>query len=134
MSGALGALLGAVSAMLNGLMTVGSAIGFQTAAYGASGSLSPSTFVDHGGTTRTVVMMRWSATAPGSTVSLRMSGASIPNTNTTFVSAQIAGFTALLRSAAGYTADDGIGATDWSWGGINTTGWPSSGTCSFVMT
>lgn len=105
---------------------MGSLYGFQVAGYGASSSdLGPQTFIDNGGTTRTINYARWFVDASGS-VSLALNGFSIPNSNTTFYGIEVNGLGVLTRSSAGYTANDGLASTVWSWS-LDTTSYPTSG-------
>lgn len=79
------------------------------------GSISPGTYVDAAGNTRTINDMF--DNTDGAFVfqcRFQLVGASIPNTDDTFVSLTLGG-TTLLRSAATYSPSVGVGNSQWLW-------------------
>jgi hypothetical protein len=105
------------SDLLHTTITVGtdgvSASGFNQGLYG---SIATATFKDHGGTTRTIVVLIWDTS---NNVSLFLSGGSIPNNNTTFISISLrgpGGTLTLSRAAATYNgAASGGTLSSWIW-------------------
>ena len=100
----------------------GSVYGFQTGSYG---SIDDDTFVDGGGTTRTVTACAEDQSGLPSPVPLALyiDGLSVPNTNATFSYIVING-NKLLRSAATYNGSDS-GDSSWTWttsGFLDTSG------------
>lgn len=94
------------------------------------GALSPNTFTDGGGTTRTIVQLAESTGAnTADYLILALSGTSVPNSNTTFTSITI-GTTTLTRASASYAASYN-GGTYWSWSDPNLL--TSTGSKTFAI-
>jgi hypothetical protein len=118
--------MAAMSGRLVGNMAVGDSGGGNYGyVNGTYGTLTPATFVDGGGTTRTVAIWNWDNASSGS-VGFRLSGTSVSNSDTTFISVNVGG-RILTRASATYTANDGTGHTLWSWS-TNTSAYPTTGT------
>ena len=119
-------LLMAMGARHAALVTVGTDTVLYGYFTGLFGSISDATF---GG--KTIAAVHWNISATGA-VGLRFVGTSVPNTDATFVSVRIGTLGTFLRSAASYTADDGLGNTTFGWS-ADTSGYPTSGSIGIAV-
>ena len=93
------------------------------------GSISAANFIDGRLTLQRIDWCSWQHSGAATvTFAINNTIGSAVNDDRTFSTLQIGANTALSRSAASYSADDGFGNTAWTWAGVNTSGWPTSGT------
>lgn len=97
------------------------------------GSIGDATFNDHGSNARTILIAIWQYPGDGQFMRFVLSGASIPDTDTTFVSITIGGVTFTRASRTGYNASFGGGDTSWEWNNVNTSAISNAGGVSLVI-
>jgi hypothetical protein len=124
MGGILAVLVG-LAAKLSARLTIGSSGGTLGYLTGAFGTLSPSAIP-----AATVDAVEWDNNASGF-VLFKLHGTSVANSDATFRSINIDG-NVLTRASSAYTANDGLGHTQWAWS-PNTSGYPNTGTKSFIV-
>jgi hypothetical protein len=108
--------------------TSGNSSGFVS---GSFGSISPSTYVDHSGVSRTISQLQAADNgAPPWALVIRMNGTP-PDSDATFISILVNG-TTYLRSAAA-SLDVGGGVRQWAWGGLGGNPIGTSGTTPVVI-
>jgi hypothetical protein len=88
---------------------------------GVFGTLSPTKVG-----TNTITKIRWDNST---FVILTMSGTSVANTDATFA-AMLLGGNLFTRASATYTANDGLGGTQWAWSAVTL---PTSGAVPLTM-
>lgn len=108
-----GVLVAVAARAATWLVTVGASGGVFGFVSGSLGAISPTTYRDHGGTSRTIT--RVSATDDGAgtyTIALAMDGTP-PNSDTTFAALTVNG-TRYTRASATYSSLGG-GVQQWAW-------------------
>lgn len=123
MSGVLGVLAARGAKWLVTIGNVGNVYGYVS---GSMGSISPTTYQDHGGTSRTITAI--SATDNGDatwTLVFRLDGTPA-DSDTTFADFHVGGVRYTRTSSA--SVDLGGGVRQWAWAGLGSNPIGTSGT------
>lgn len=123
-----------VYALLEATITVGNSgnvYGYNTGLYGA---LSPDTYTDNGANSRQIIIAQWDTSSDA--MQLAISGASVPDTDTSFGSIVVNGYTFTRASRTSYNGSAGGGTYSlWTWQGTGlVASLPTGGSASLVVT